>query len=155
MALPTPVQAGDIFGFHFPSATAPHAHPGIVLQTYVGDQRAVILKNRGHADKPELQVCLVLMVSHSPPLKGQYGEIIPLHHKNGTALDPLSDIYACYQVFDLAFVPGQEKNIHSVDGPYLGRFSTEALAHYKSQFLAVQTYLKGKSYAPPHGVFVP
>lgn len=153
MALPTPVQAGDIFGFHFPKCTAPHPHPGIVLQTYTGVRRANILKQRGHADRPELQVCLVLMASHTAPVKGEYGEIIPMHHKEGTKLDGANDVYVCYQIFDLAFVPGQQKSIYSINGPYLGRLKPDALAHYKAQFFAVQDYLKGKSFARPHGVF--
>ncbi|WP_417525921.1 hypothetical protein [Marinovum sp.] len=153
MALPTPVQAGDVVGFRFPTCEATHPHPGIVLQSYEGAQRASVLKSRGVKDRAGLQVCLVLMVSHSPPPKGQFGELIRSDHKAGTSLDGVKDIYVCYEIFDLAFVPGQERTIQSVNGPYLGRLNEEALIYYASQFREVQAYLKGKSFKPPKGVY--
>lgn len=152
MGLPTPVEAGDLFGFHFPTCNAPHPHPGIVIQTYQGEQRAAVLQKRGVTDEPDLQVCLMLMVSHSKPRTGEYGELIRAEHRIGTFLDTSNEIFACYEIFDLAFVPGDEKNILSAKGPYLGRLSAAALGHYKSQFRAVQAYKKGRSFLPPSGV---
>ena len=153
--LPTPVRAGDIVGFHFPTSSAQHPHPGIVLKTAQGDaERARHCAQRGIADIPGAQICLLLMVSHSPPGKGEYGEIVPIHHRDGTLLDATGDLYVCYRHYDLGLVPGYERSIASIGGPYLGRLKPEALLYYKSQLTAVQDFLRGRSFLPPKRVFV-
>lgn len=106
------------------------------------------------ADIPGTQICVLLMVSHTPPPKGEYGELIPNHRKTGTTLDTARDLYVCYRHFDAAFIPGQERLIVSRGGPYLGRMEPDALLHYRAQLRDIQAFLKGHSFRLPEGVFV-
>lgn len=155
LALPTPIQIGDVFGYHFPTSRAKHPHPGLVLNIYDDPaQRAGLIVRRKLKDHPQSQLCMVLMISHSYPSAGEIGELIDPEHCKGTVLDAAKSIYACYKHFDVAFAPGQEKVIASANGPYLGRVSHEVLAHYRSQFTRVQAYLKGRSFKPPSGIFI-
>lgn len=88
-------------------------------------------------------------------MKGEFGELISMPYREGTALDATKDIYACYRHFDLVFLPGQASKIVSVDGEYLGKMSDEGRRHYRSQFMAIQAFEKGRSFKRPDGVFVP
>jgi hypothetical protein len=155
MALPTPIQIGDIFGHHFPTSHATHPHPGLVLNIYDDPvQRAGLIAGRNLKDHPQAQLCVVLMISHTYPSANEIGELIDPDHCTGTQLDAEKSIYACYKHFDVAFAPGQEKVIASANGPYLGRVSHEVLTHYRSQFTSVQAYLKGRSFKPPSGIII-
>lgn len=70
----------------------------------------------------------------------------------GTQLDQVAKIFACYRHFDTMFVPGQERVIGSVRGPYLGRMEREHYLYFRSQLAAVQRYEKGRSMQRPVGL---
>ncbi len=92
------------------------------------------------------------MISHSAPSHGEYGEAISNVHMLNTRLDRNAELYMCYQHFDVAFLPGSERRIASVDGPYLGRMDESAWRYYKKQLKAVQEYRKGISFQRPIGL---
>lgn len=154
MALPNPVRAGDVIGCHFPSASAAHPHPGLVLDVITNPaHRAALLARNGKQDIAGATCCLMLMISHSPPAKGEYAELMPQHVKTGTLLDAVRDIFVCYKHFDIVLVPGDQMVIASARGPYLGRVDPGTTKYYARQLSAVTAYANGKSYAPPEGVF--
>ncbi len=130
-----------------------HPHPGLVINVYEGETRARILASRGAEDWPRAQLCLLLMISHSAPARGEHAELIPSIHRTGTQLDLIKDLFVCYRHFDVAFVPGQERTIGSVQGPYLGRMSNAATQHYRNQFTEIQAFKKRRSYKLPSGLF--
>jgi hypothetical protein len=153
MALPDPIEVGDIVGFRFPTCASPYAHPGIVLKLYAGAERVDAIARRGLKDEPGAHLCLMLMVSHSPPPPEECGDLISLEHRRGTGLDTGADLYTCYNHFDLAFIPGDDRHIVSVKGPYLGRLSAETSEHYIRRFAEVQRYLKRRSFERPAGLY--
>ena len=154
MALPNPVRADDVVGCHFPTSKATHPHPGLVLNVITDPaQRAGLLARSGRQDIQGATFCLILMMSHSAPTKGEYAELVPHHLKVGTLLDTARDIYVCYKHFDIVLIPGDQLTIASAKGPYLGRVDTNATKYYARQLSAVAAYTNGKSFAPPKGVF--
>lgn len=147
------VQAGDIFGYHFPTSPAPFPHPGLVIKVLDGPDRARILAARKKLDLPAFDLCYVLMISHRYPRRGEYGEHVPMEFRAGTKLDHSQDIYACYRHFDFAFLPASASTIKSVNDPYMGRMSSAGVAHFRSQLISVQDFSAGRSFQRPQGVF--
>lgn len=153
--LPDLVSLGDIVGVRFPTSPAKHPHPGIVMQIIEpGPARATVLAKRNVADEPEKALCLMLMISHSPPPKGETAQYLDRTHRQGTRLDPVGDLYVCFRHFDLAFLPGAQERIVSVDGPYLGRLEEKFRLLYWKQFMELQAYERQKSFRRPQGVIL-
>lgn len=115
-------------------------------------ERRRALARRKMADKPDRQLCLLVMISHSYPFPGETGELIPVHHRRETKIDPIEDQYLCYSHYDITHLPGNEANIATVEGPYLGRMQAAVLEHYRRQMLAVQEFQRGESLLKPRNV---
>jgi hypothetical protein len=152
---PEQIEAGDIFGHRFPTSSDPRqAHPGLVLSVLEGSARKRALEQNGKDDFANATLCVVLMISHAQPKPGEFGQLVTLEHRSGCLLDRSRDVFVCFRHFDIAFLPRQAVKIKSVNGAYLGRMPADGVKHYRAQFVAVQDYLKGKSFKPPEGVFV-
>ena len=150
MHLPRPLVVGDLVGYEFPTANAAWAHAGLVIKVAdAAAERAALLARQGLADVKGTQVCILLMISHSYPPKGEMGELIRSPHRQGTKLDKDQDLYVCYNHFDVVVLPGNERRIVSVDGPYLGRMNRAWALYYGRQLTLAQQYRNGRSFNRP------
>jgi hypothetical protein len=140
LPLPSPVVVGDVVGFFFDKTCWPHL--GLVLSDYVGQNRAKVLISMGEADWPGAQLVLALMLSHTSPPAGQYGQLIPAEHKVGTTLDAQENVYACYNRYQVFFLPGNQKMIKGAGGEYAGRVLPEIADYYRRQLLLTQQFVK-------------
>jgi hypothetical protein len=151
--VPQSVQPGDLIGIHLPTSIAAHPHPGLIIQIYNSVDRDKLVASRGlHANGDDL-LCLMLMISHSQPPRGEPAEYIPIEHRVGTHLDPNEDLFISYRHFDAALIPQRSLIIGSIRKSYLGQMRDDAWRHYKSQFTAVQSVIKGRSSLMPRGLW--
>lgn len=117
------------------------------------EERTQLAAQRGLQPQADDVLCLMLMISHSEPPRGEPAERIPADHRLGTRLDPDQDLFVSYRHFDAALIPQQSLVIGTVSGPYLGRMGEDAWRHYQSQFRAVQSFKKGTSFQMPKGLW--
>lgn len=137
---------GDVVGLFFSKTQWPHL--GLVLSEYVGDSRARLLAGLGEVDWPGAQLVMALMLSHTPPPQGQFGELIRDEHKIGTTIDQRGHVYACYNNYQIFFLPGHEKIVRGAGGEYAGRMPSEVADYYRRQLLLTQQYIKNGGQRP-------
>jgi hypothetical protein len=156
LQLPSRIVAGDVFGYVFPNCSANHPHPGIVLQTFEKTEEISQIKERYKVSDEDADAgwfCLIVMLSHSQPAKGEYAELMIPSHKTNTRIDEKLDVFVCYQHFDLTLLPNRSARIGSIGGPYLGRVVPEHTSHFRRQLKGVQAYTGGRSANPPQGMY--
>lgn len=147
LPVPNPFVVGDVVGLQFPNTTPDRPHPALILDVLVGQSRTNYLKKRVILDKPAKQLVFALMISHEPPKqKGCYFQVYNPAHCAGTLLDTSKTIYVSYNHFDAVFLPGDERKIHSAEGPYLGRASQQTVDYYFRQLMGVQKVIRGVGY---------
>lgn len=154
--LPSRIVAGDVFGYVFPTCSAKHPHPGMVLQTFEDPNEVSALKKRYQCSDEDIETnffCLIVMLSHSEPAKGEYAELMQPDHKTNTLIDPRRDVFVCYRHHDFILLPIKSVRIGSIEGPYLGRMVPEFAVHFRRQFKDVQAFVRGKSALPPSGMY--
>jgi hypothetical protein len=136
--VPRPLERGYLVGLRFPTSDAPHPHPGLIIEVFGAAERDRLAAARGLVPEPDHVLCLMLMISHSAPPRGEPGDFIQVAHRAGTRLDPGDDLFMCYRHFDVALLPRRSPIIGSVGQAYLGRMPEQAWTHYRAQFHAVQ-----------------
>ena len=151
--VPRPIESGDVIGVHFPTSIARHPHPGLVIRVFTSEERDRLAAHRGLQPQADDVLCLMLMISHSEPPRGEPAEYIPVDYRLRTRLDHDQDLFVSYRHFDAALIPQQSLVIGTVSEPYLGRMGKDAWSHYRSQFHAVQSFKKGTSFQMPKGLW--
>lgn len=112
MSFPSRILAGDVFGYVFPNCAATYPHPGIVLQTFEQPEQIAAIKKQYEVSDTEHGVfCLIVMLSHSQPAKGEFAELMSLSHKTNTLIDQKLDVFVCYKHFDLTHLPSRSARI--------------------------------------------
>lgn len=143
----TQVGVGALFGLHFPSSRATWPHPSVITKIFDEPQRSSVIKNRGLKDEPIKALCLALMISHSPPGKGEFARQLSRADIAGTILDQSKSIYVCFRHYQAVLMPGPEREIMSVESSYLGKLDEKLAASLMSNLVQVQQYQRGDSHA--------
>ena len=110
--LPKPIESGDVIGVHFPTSIARHPHPGLVIRVVTSEERDRLAAHRGLQPQADDVLCLMLMVSHSEPPRGEPAEYIPADYRRGTRLDHDQDLFVSYRHFDAALIPQLHRDVH-------------------------------------------
>ena len=138
------VRVGDLFGLHFPDCRAVWPHPAVIIKIFDEPHRTAVIKNKGLTDEPGKALCLAVMLSHSPPPKGEYARQLTLADIDGTLLDASKSIYVCFKHYRAIFLPGQEeRRIISVEASYLGCLDEPLARDLMSNLLHTQRVARG------------
>ncbi|WP_370270426.1 hypothetical protein [Nioella sp.] len=142
----THLRVGDVFGLHFPNCRAVWPHPAVIARIFDEPDRSHMIASKGLVEEPLKALCLAIMISHSPPPKGEFGRQLSNADIDGTLIDSARSTYVCFSQFRLVFLPGppEEKRIMSVQNSYLGQLDAGLTAELLSNLLHIQRYIRGQ-----------